>query len=70
MKRTAYPKGRAASPFVLLDRQHQQAAVLRLADSKVPDHGIAQMIGWPVGDVRRIIAERAAELRAKGEVSS
>jgi hypothetical protein len=60
MKRS-HPRGRAPSPFTLLNDEHQRLAVLKLADSRVSDHGIAQLIGWTVEDVRRVIAERAIE---------
>jgi hypothetical protein len=61
MKRTSYPKGRAPSPFVLLNSEHQRATVLRLADSAMPDHAISQLTGLNVDVVRRWIAERAIE---------
>ena len=62
MKRRAYPTrpGASASRFVLLDRQHQIDTVCRLADSRVSDHGIAQLVVWPVAYVRRVLADRPA----------
>jgi hypothetical protein len=42
--------------------------VLKLADSRTPDHGIAEMTGLDVATVRRWIAERDIERRAQ-EVS-
>jgi hypothetical protein len=65
MKRSQ-PRGRAPSPFTLLNDEHQRSAVLRLADSRVPDHAIAQMTGLNVDVVRRWIAARAIERAREG----
>jgi hypothetical protein len=67
LKRTSHPRGRAQSPFALLNAEHQHSTVLRLTDSRMSDDAIASITGLDVGVVRRIIAARAAELRAKGE---
>jgi hypothetical protein len=59
--RAAYLGGRVPSPFTLLNAEHQRSTVLKLADSRAPDHTIAQMTGLSVDRVRRWIAERAIE---------
>jgi hypothetical protein len=69
MKHWPHPQGRAVSPFTLLDADHQGRAVLRLADSRMADYGIASVTGLDVCQVRRIIAARATEIRARDEVS-
>jgi hypothetical protein len=49
---------RMASPFVLLNSEHQRATVLRLADSRLGDNAIASITGLDVAEVRKILASR------------
>jgi hypothetical protein len=56
------PGTRVPSMFVLLDEASKRASVLKLASAGMGDHGISQMTGMSIADVRRIIAERAIEL--------
>jgi hypothetical protein len=58
------PGAGAPSPFALLNAEHQRESVLRLVDARVPVDGIAQMVGWCVADVLRVIAERAPPIGA------
>jgi hypothetical protein len=62
-RRRSYPSKPGAQPsrFVLLSSQHQIETVYRLADSAMSDDAISQVIGWPVADVRKVVAERAVE---------
>lgn len=73
-RRRLYPVSQArvrAAPslFVMLDEASKKESVLKLAGAGIGDYCIASMTGMDAGQVWRIIATHAAELRVKGEVS-
>jgi hypothetical protein len=57
---TAPLRNRELHYFLLLNEDERRAAIQRLADSGVGDHGIAAATRYSVEQIRKILGERRA----------